>query len=132
MRYYLLILGVGLICFGLRLIYQRISFLLRSRKTYGTFVNLREEPKLNSTKIYYYAEVVFEASDGTEHRVTSDIGSGSYQTPKPQTDRQIPVRYDPRNPDDAHIDTLFNLWSPSLGFLLLGSAAIFAFLHPQH
>ena len=132
MRYYLLLVGLSMIGFGFRLMYQRIAFLLRSRKTYGKFDNWKEFPKPNSPKIYYYAEVVFEAADGTEHRVTSDTGSGSSMGQKPNLPLNIPVRYDPSNPDDAHIDTLFNLWAPSLCFLILGGAAIFAFFHPQH
>ena len=131
MHYYLLFVGLCLIGFGFRLMYQRIAFLLRSRKTYGKFDNWKEFPKPNSRKIYYYAEVVFEAADGTEHRVMSDTGSGSSIGKKPNLPLKIPVRYDPGNPDDAHIDTLFNLWAPSLSFLILGGAALFACFHPR-
>jgi hypothetical protein len=131
MRYFLLIVGLAMIGFGLKQVYQRITFLLRSQKAYGKPVNWKMVPKMNSRKIYYYPEVVFETPDGTEHRVTSDIGYGSYVGQKPKLPGTIPVRYDPANPDDARFDTVFNLWAPSCAFLLMGGAAIFAFLHPE-
>ena len=77
MRYFLLTVGLGMIGFGLKLAYQRIAFLFRSQKAYGKPVNWKEVPQINSRKIYYYPEVVFETPDGTEHRVTSDIGYDS-------------------------------------------------------
>ena len=131
MRYFLLTVGLGMIGFGLKLAYQRIAFLFRSQKAYGKPVNWKEVPQINSRKIYYNPEVVFETPDGTEHRVTSDIGYDSYVGQKPKLPSTIAVRYDSANPDDARFDTLFNLWAPSCAFILIGGAAIFAFLHPE-
>jgi len=134
MRYFLLIVGLAMIGFGLKLAYQRITFLRRSRKAYGKPVKWKEAPVLNSQKIYYYAEVEFETEDGVAHRVTSDVGYASFAGQEPKLPSRILVRYDPANPDDAHIDTLFNVWSPSVGFILLGGAAICAFFfsHETH
>ena len=127
LRYYLLILGAGMIGFGFRLIYRQIAFILRSQKTSGKLNGWIEVPNLHSTEVYYYAEVAFQASDGTEHRVKSNAGS----SPKPKTPigRVIPVRYDPSNPNVAQFDTLFQLWSAPVAFLLLGGAATAVFFH---
>ena len=125
MNYPVLILGLGLIGFGLRLICQRIAFLLRSQKAYGKLDKWNESRELNSPKVYYNFEVVFKASDGTEHRVASEYSSGIYVGQKPKYPRDIPVRYDPMNPDDAHIGTLFNFWGPTLICLFFGCAITF-------
>jgi len=125
MNYPILILGLGLIGLGLRLMYQRITFLLRSQKAYGRLDQWNESRKMNSQMVYYFAEVVFKTSDGTEHHVASEYGSGSYVGQKPKFPREIPVRYDPKNPEDAHICTLFNFWGPTLISLFFGGAITF-------
>ncbi|MEI6561765.1 MAG: DUF3592 domain-containing protein [Verrucomicrobiota bacterium] len=128
LRYYLLIVGLGLLSFGIKLMLERINFLLRSQKAYGKLVGFKEY-RDGSSITQYLTEIVFEASDGTEHRITSDTASSRKST-RP-IGSQIAVRYDPSNPDDAHMDSLWNLWVPSLAFLILGGAALFAFFHPQ-
>ena len=127
MRYYLLIVGASMIGFGARLIYRQITFLLRTKKTSGKLNRWIEVPKLNSTEVYYYAEVVFAAADGTEYRVKGNAGS----SPKPRTPigHVIPIRYDPSNPNDAQFDSLFQLWSAPAAFVLLGGAATAVFFH---
>ena len=129
MRYYLLIVGAGFIGFGIRLVYRQIAFLLRTKKAYGKLNSWIEVPNLHATKVYYYAEVVFEATDGIEYRVKSNAGS----SPKPKTPigHAIPVRYDPRHPNDAQFDTLFQLWSAPAAFLLLGGICTYIFFHPR-
>ena len=130
MRYYLLILGLCLNGFGLKLMYQRISFLLCSKKTYGKLSGLKEwKNPARPNFTYYNMEIVFEASDGSEHRITSDTASSN--KPTLPIGSLVAVRYNPSNPDEAHIDSCWYLWAPSLVFLLMGSVAIFAFLHPN-
>ncbi len=78
----------------------------------------------------YYAVVAFEASDGSKHCVTSDIGVWS--KPKIEIGRKYTVLYNPEDPKDAHIDTASNIWLPSLVCLLMGGVTLFAFFHPDH
>jgi len=131
MRYYMLVVGLGLLGMAVHLAWQTIRFLGRTRKTYGVLAGWNEVPKLGRPDvIYYYAVVAYEAADGSKHCVTSGIGS----SPKPKVElgRKYAVRYNLRDPKDARLDTLANLWAPAAGFLVLGSAALFAFFHPQH
>lgn len=126
---FLLVMGLAMAGFGARLAGQRIAFLRRTRRAWGKLDGWKEQPSLRpgSREIYYYAEVVFDAADGTTHRVTSATGDGRMCRPSTPIGKPVPVRYNPENPDEASIDTFFNLWAPSLGFLVIGGACLFAF-----
>ena len=134
-HYVLLLWGVLSNCMALKLGYGRITFLLRSRKVYGKVVGSKEVARVGvpagtRRSTDYYLEAEFEASDGSKHRVTANVGSNS-----PSGRREgspILVRYDPRNPDDASIDNFVNLWLPTLAFLFMGVVATYASYDTRH
>ncbi|MGC3989825.1 MAG: DUF3592 domain-containing protein [Chthoniobacteraceae bacterium] len=131
MRYYLLVMGLGMIGMAIWLGWQSLTFIRRTRKTDGVLTGWNETPKFNQPGIvYYYAVVSYEAFDGTQHQVTSEIGC--HPKPKVEIGHRYPVRYNLRNPEEARLDTLANLWAPAAGFFVLGSGVILAFLHPSH
>jgi hypothetical protein len=128
---YLSIVGLCMVGFGIRLMFQRIRFLLKSRVAWGKISGTKDSPQLNTAMVDSYTEVVFTAEDGLEHRVAADTGTVAYPWQKTtiKLGRTVPVRYDPANPDEAHIGSLFNLWAPSLAFLAMGAGALFAAFH---
>jgi len=135
MSYFFLVIGLGMGGMALNMTYKRITFLLRTRKTYGRVVGWEERPGFVAghrvlSVTYYFPEVAFEASDGVERRVTSPAGWES--TARQSIGDRVGVRYDPRNPDDARVDAIVHLWSPPAAFLLIAGAALFAFIHARH
>jgi hypothetical protein len=123
---YLYLCGTILSGLGLKLFYRQISFLFRTRKTCGTLVGWHEEmnPTAHGGRVKdYYAELEFEAPDGSKHQVRSATGSSS---PIKRIARQYPVRYDPQNPDDARMDTLFDYWGPPVLISLFGVGVLYA------
>jgi hypothetical protein len=128
---YLSIVGLCMVGFGIRLMFQRIRFLLKSRVAWGEISGSKESPEINRREVYSYNEVVFTADDGLEHRAAADTGTVAYPWQKTsiKVGRTVPVRYDPANPDEAHIGSLFNLWAPSISFLAMGAGALFAAFH---
>ena len=128
---YLFLVGAALLGLGIWLFRQQVAFLSTTRKAYGRLVDWGENvdpiPNSGSPKVHYYAHVVFEAADGSEHYVTSATG----QWPKPSTPigHIYPVRYDPDNPDDARLDTLFDYWGPSVLILCFGAFTLFVAFH---
>ena len=129
MQYYLLIVGLALSGFGIRLAMQRLNFFLRSRKTQGALSCWKETRGKTAGTIDYYYEVTFEDDYGIQHTATSSTASSG--KPNKPIGHPIPVRYDPSDPDNACIDTVINLWIPSFTFLLMGGIALFAFFHPD-
>ena len=133
MSYFFLVAGVGMVAMGFYLTYKRITFLFHTRKTYGRLTGWEERSGFAGPRlvvIYYFPEVVFEASDGVERSLTSAVGVQS--TANQSIGDAVAVRYDPRNPDNARVDTSINLWSPPIAFLLIGGVILFAALHARH
>jgi hypothetical protein len=120
---YLYLCGTVLSGLGIWLFYGQISFLFRTRKTFGTLVSWHEEsnPTRRARMTDYYAELEFEAADGSKHQVRSATGSSS---PTQRIGGRYPVRYDPENPDDARMDTLFDYWAAPALISLLGGIVI--------
>lgn len=126
-------LGMGGV--GLHMIYTRIKFLVRTRRTYGRVTGWEERPGFIAGESvdsisYYFPEVAFEAPDGVERRVTS--GAGWESTERQSIGDRVAVRYDPSNPDDARVESIIELWSPPAAFLLIAMACLFAFVHARH
>jgi hypothetical protein len=130
---YLYLCGAVLSGLGISLLYRQLGFILRSRKGYGRLVGWTENSlavrNSSTAKVYYYAQIVFEAPDGSEHRITSATG----ECPKPSTPvgHVYPVRYDPDNPDEARLDTIFDFWGPGSLIFLLGAVALCLSFHVQ-
>jgi len=121
---YLYLCGTILSGLGGHLFYRQITFVFRTRKTYGTLVNWDGQTHTDrGAKITdYYAELEFEAPDGSKHRVRSATGDSS---PAQRIGRRYPIRYDPENPDDARMDTLFDYWGPPVLISLFGGVVLY-------
>jgi hypothetical protein len=118
------ILGVIVFGFGLWLFCKQVAIFNSTQKTYGRLVSWGEErpPNPNSPKVYYYAHVVLQTRDGSEHHVASTTGNRG--KPKTPIGHPMPVRYDPSNPDDARLDTYFDFWGPSTIIMFFGAVPI--------
>jgi hypothetical protein len=135
MRYFLLIIGLGTAGMGLHMVYKRLAFMLRTRKTVGRLTGWEERPGFGASRrvvpvVYYFAEVAFEGPDGVERTVTS--ASGFESTGRQSIGDPVSVRYDPRNPDDARVDTAVNLWIQPVAFLLIGGVVLLASVYARH
>ena len=110
--------------FGLWLLCKQIRYFSGTQRTYGQLVGWGEEktPVPNSPRVYHYAQVVFQADDGSEHHVTS--ATGDRIKPKTPIGSPIPVRYDPANADDARVDTIFDFWGPSILVMFFGAVTL--------
>jgi hypothetical protein len=87
------------------------SFLLRSVEVDGEVVRL-ERSKDRDRYGYTYAPVfAFTAADGKSYTVTSDAGSSP---PGFAEGESVKVRYEPENPENARIHTLFQTWGAAL------------------
>jgi hypothetical protein len=116
--------------FGLWLFCKQVVIFNSTRKTYGKLVGWGGEmpPNPNSPKMYYYAQVVFQSCDGSEHRITA--ATGDRIKPRTPIGSQIPMRYDPANPDDARVDTFFDFWGPSIIIMFFGAVTcVMSFAH---
>jgi len=130
---YLFVCGAVMLGLGVSLLYGQAGMFLNTRKTHGKLVGWSENnasPNPNYAKIYYYADVVFEDNEGVEHHVRSATGS----RPKPKTPigHRMPVRYDPSNPENARLDTIFDFWGPSCIITLFGAVLLFLAFKVAH
>jgi hypothetical protein len=113
--------GVIMSAIGIGTLYRRIVFFFRSQQTVGKLVAWKEERKFDPRgrlTTFYTAVVSFQGSDGSAHRVESDWGFGKKSTMP--MGHPFPVRYNPTDPQDAHIATVANLWATPVLYLLIG------------
>jgi len=131
---YLFFCGGGITGLGVWILYQQITFFGRSQLAFGKLIAWNEAPRIGNggTPVgsYYYAVVAFETTDGTEHQVTS--ATGSYPKPKTPLGKKFPVRYNPENPEEARLDTLFDYWGPAVLILILGASSFLVSFHAGH
>ena len=123
MHYFLLVMGVPLLGYGLLLFVRQVAFLCCSRKVSGRLVTWKEAG--THSRAYWYPQVCYTAHDGSQHLVTG--ATGTSQRPKGELGSSWPVRYDSRAPERACISTFSHLWGAPLGFLILGVGVLFAF-----
>ena len=129
--YLLWAFGLIAIAFGAWQLVGCIGFFRRSVRTDGRLVAW-ERPHIGDADEpagangnTYRAVVAFTTGDGSKHRVRGTVWTRSVSEPSVPAGRRYAVRYDPRNPDDARIATIVNLWLFPLasvaigGFLLL-------------
>ncbi|MGA3371763.1 MAG: DUF3592 domain-containing protein [Terracidiphilus sp.] len=98
------------------------SFLLRSIEVEGKIL------RLERSKDYYefghtFAPVfTFAAVDGTKYTVTSNVGS---DPPGFTEGQSVRVRYKPECPENARINTFFQIWGTVIGFGYAGMFCLF-------
>jgi hypothetical protein len=103
----LLAIGPCAIVYSFASFFRTRAFLRTSIEVTGQVVRL-ERSKYPDRYGYTYAPVFcFTANDGTEHTVTSDVGSSPAGFSEGDSVR---VRYEPANPQDARIHTFFQTW----------------------
>jgi hypothetical protein len=120
MHYYLLVIAVPLWVMALFLSYRQIAFLLKSRRASGQLSDWKQKAH------HWYPIVTFTAQDGNTYTATGNAGydvKPGYKIGSP-----FPIRYDPANPKVSQVSSILHYWAAPVGFLILASAATFAFL----
>jgi hypothetical protein len=116
-------LGLGFLGLGLLFIGLAAFFVIRTRRfletavpTTGTIVDLIASSSSEGGTVYR-AVVQFKTSDGRDFQWTETMASNP---PAGQPGDEVPVKYDPANPEEARITKPFRLWFLPGLFGLLG------------
>ena len=123
--------GLALLAFGVISIPGTISLVINSEMTEGTVVGVSQHQQMEGGPTYA-PTVTFVTKDGRSIRFTSNVSSGSW---KDRIGESVTVRYDPADPTNARIDSLFQLWGRSIIPIALGLAFIFGirwFFRDEH
>jgi Protein of unknown function (DUF3592) len=123
----LIFLAVGAVQLGLGIFFfvRTRRFRRRAVETTGTIVDLIESSGSEGGTVYQ-AVVEFQTADGRAIRWQESMASNP---PAGQPGEQIPIKYDPANPNKARIAKTFRLWFLSgllglLGLLFLGLGVV--------
>jgi hypothetical protein len=132
LNYFMLILGPCALIYGIFSTIQTGAFIRRSVEVDGEVVRL-ERSQNRGRYGYTYAPIfTFNTIEGVAYNVTSGVGSSPAGFSKGDS---VLVRYDPANPEDARIHSLFQTWGSSALSGIVGLAFIyfagkaFGFLH---
>lgn len=124
----LIFLGVGAPMFGVAvfLFFRTRRFLETAVDTTGTIVDLIASRSSEGGTVYR-AVVAFKTAEGRDVQWTESMASNP---PAGQPGDEVPVKYDPTNPEEARIAKPFRLWFlPGLlgllGALFGGLGAVF-------
>jgi len=98
-----------------RAVWRLVRVSLKSR---GTVRGFHEDTFPGSRGKCYFPLIEFTARDGSVVRFQSGSGSGR---PAYVVGAQVPVRYDPSQPDQARVDSFGELWRGSILMAILGS-----------
>jgi hypothetical protein len=116
-------LGLGFAGLGFLFLALALFFWFRTRRfletavsTTGTIVNLIESSGSEGGTVYQ-AVVQFKTADGRDVTWTETMASNP---PAGQPGDEVPMKYDPTDPDDARISKPFRLWFLPGLFGLLG------------
>ena len=124
-----LIVGLGAIFFSYISFAGSQKFIKNSISADGTVVDIvqqmeHSETNGQTTTNYTYApKISFTASDGKQYTFVSSTSSN----PSPYHDGQIiKILYDPQNPNNAEINSFFDLWG--LSIISLGLGVVFSII----
>lgn len=115
-----LLIGVGLLGFGVFKMVQTANFVSTSQTATGTVTGFATSRSSGSSRSTTYApEVRFRAPSGRQIRFRSQMSTNivSYQTGD-----DVAVRFDPADPRHAEIDAFMPLWGLAIILLLIGAA----------
>jgi hypothetical protein len=114
----LFLVGLGVSAIGLVLFVRTRAFLEHSQTAQGRYVDVSaNDPTGVPERTVTYPIVEFQTTDGRTIRFEARSGDLSAGRKVGQT---VPVRYDPRDPSKAIVDTFVETWLPVLIPLLTG------------
>ena len=123
-------IGIALLAGGAVYVFVILSFTDRAVHAEGQVVKMdtvrNAAPFMDQVEgsgVIYYPVVRFKTQDGKA--VDFRAASGS-QHPAYSIGDRVPVMYDPSNPKDSRIDTVWGVWGAPL--ILLGIGAVFLML----
>jgi hypothetical protein len=111
------IIGIGILMLAIYLYNTQSEFIAKGIKVPGTVIDNVIGGEDNDV---YFPMVQFKSRDGEERRFTASTGSSP---PMHNVGEPVEVIYDPDNPDDAQINSTFDLWFGPI--LCAGLGAIF-------
>jgi hypothetical protein len=115
----LLFAGPCMLVFSLVSIVRTKSFLLRSVEVTGEIIRLQRSEDCDRYGYTYAPVFSFNAAGGETYTVTSDVSS---TLPGFSVGESVRVRYDPTNPEDARIHSLFQTWGVGI---ISGAVGVF-------
>ena len=124
MSYFLLGMAIILWCWGLWMLFRRMTFFFASLRTDGHLCSF-ERKERNGVKCYYPV-VEFTDEGGSRHElVAKDSFEDKHDCPR---DRKFVVLYLPAHPEEGFVSTYFQYWAATALVLFLALASTMAFL----
>jgi hypothetical protein len=118
------VVGSASICFGLALLFRRAALRGRTTTAEGcvtAFVERPSEYSPSSQEYFYYPQIEFTASDGNKYEFTPQVAS---QRKRPPVGAVLRVRYDPRRPHQAYVDTFVHYWGAPISLIVFGACCL--------
>ncbi|MDC0711981.1 DUF3592 domain-containing protein [Stigmatella sp. ncwal1] len=107
--------AMGVIC--LVTLARTRRFLAQAHETQAEVVG--NHSRHRNRKSTYYPVLRYRTPEGTQHEVISPVGSNP---PRYREGAQVPLLFNPANPQEVRINNFLNLWLLPLLFGLLGAA----------
>ena len=127
------LIGLAMLFWSISLFFQYRKFLNTSKKTYGELVEYGMfRIGAGPSHGYYTPKIRFLSDTGKEFYFSSKVGFTPWRK-KFDNPKKIPVIYDPKNPNDAEIDSklvhFVRLFLPMLGGLFFLGIGLFSFFY---
>ena len=106
------VVGPVMMAYSIVALFRTHQFVRSSAEAEGEVVRLERRRSGGRVVTWEYVPVFrFAAADGKTYTVTSGVGSSP---PSFDEGEQVSVLYDPANPSDARIHTLFQIWGTAV------------------
>jgi hypothetical protein len=112
-----LLAGPALFCLGIGFAIYKIWFISHAATASGVVTQFIPFEDQEDHSITYRPVFVYSTPDGRIHTVTSNMGANQ---PEFASGEHVKVLYNPKNPDDASINSFGQLWFLPLGFAGVG------------
>ena len=121
-KIFIILLGLAFLFFGSYEIFTTYNKTRNFTQTSGQVTNIiRIQQVGQRVNNYYYPEVTFKTTGG---QITDFIYYKSLDPTGYQIGETVPVMYNPQNPKDALINSLFDLWFLSFLSLIIGVTSV--------
>ncbi len=107
MSLFFMVLGGGLLVWGISTYSDRVSSLESYQKTTGTVVEMREVPETENSGVTYAPVIKFSDEKGREFRHSS---SHSSDPPAYKIGERVELFYDKGDPESAFINSFWGKW----------------------